>query len=56
MGFLWGFLVEITIKFIDVFSSVFCKKKVHSCARIFAEFCHPIVSTYLARDKAFDNL
>ncbi|MFS0881781.1 cell wall-binding repeat-containing protein, partial [Metabacillus niabensis] len=25
---------------------VFCKKKVHSCARNFAEFCHPIVLIY----------
>ncbi|MFS0883391.1 hypothetical protein AB3M95_25715, partial [Metabacillus niabensis] len=30
----------------DEVQDVFCKKKVHSCARNFAEFCHPIVLIY----------
>ncbi|MFT4416530.1 ATP-binding protein, partial [Fredinandcohnia humi] len=25
------------------YKAVFCKKKVHNCARLFAEFCHPIL-------------
>ncbi len=46
---------EQTIVFINR-PDVFCKKKVHNCARLFAEFCHPIYLTYLALDNAFESL
>lgn len=39
-------------KYMEWQARVFCKKKVHNCARLFAEFCHPIYLTYLALDNA----